>query len=109
MSRRRHPLAVARSRWDDARASIRFIVPEAEKSRYAAQAARERKSLGEWMREAAARKLRSSFRGERSRSREEFDRILREARERAGPGREPDWEDTKQGILDGKMEGVRIG
>lgn len=87
-------------------ARIHFVVPEADKVRYVSQAGRERKSLGEWMREAAAAKLRASRRQGRFRSAAEMGEFLKECHERAGPGREPDWEETKRLILDSKIEGL---
>jgi hypothetical protein len=71
---------------------IHILLPQSDKSRYAAQAAREGKSLGAWLREAAEEKLRQAGSGVRLDSLEELDAFFAEcdARESA---REPDWEE----------------
>lgn len=82
---------------------IHFIVKETAKIRYQAQARREGKSLGEWMREAADDKL-SSARPRRF--------TLEELREFAAkcdamhpPGsREPDWPEIKRIIAESRYE-----
>lgn len=87
-------------------ARIHFVLPESDKVRYASQAARENKSLGEWMRQAAEARLRASTSQERFRSAAELRSFLAGCHARAGPGREPDWEETKQLILESKVEGL---
>jgi len=88
---------------------IHVIVNEAEKVRYQSQAAREGKSLGAWLREAAAEKIARSA-PRRFASVEEFDDFVAgcQARSAADGGleREPDWEETKKLILDAKGRGL---
>ena len=90
-------------------ARIHFIVKETAKIRYQAQARREGKSLGEWMREAADDKL-SSARPRRV--------TLEELREFAAkcdamhpPGsREPDWPEIKRIIAESRYpDPERVG
>ena len=88
---------------------VHFVVAEVDKIRYQSQATREGKSLGAWLREAAAEKL-SSGATKRFASVEEFDEYIARCQERAaaggGPDREPDWEETKKLILDSKIRGL---
>lgn len=89
-------------------ARIHFVLPESDKNRYLSQAAREKKSLGAWMREAAAEKLQVAQKRGSFRSATELREFLSECHRRAGPGREPDWEETKQLIGDSKLDGLGV-
>lgn len=88
---------------------IHLLIDEAHKVRYQSQAARERKSLGAWLREAAEEKIARSASG-RFVSVAEFDAFVAECQERSsadgGLAREPDWEETKKVILDAKTRGL---
>ena len=88
---------------------IHVIVTEAQKVRYQGQAAREGKSLGAWLREAAEERI-SRPSGRRFGTPEELRTYLEGCWERAaaggGPDREPDWEETKKLILDSKIRGL---
>ena len=88
---------------------IHVVLDEAQKVRYQSQAAREGKSLGAWLREAAEEKIAKSA-PRRFASAEEFDAFIAECRALAaaggGPDREPDWEETKKLILDSKIRGL---
>ena len=85
---------------------IHFVVRESAKIRYQAQAEREGKSLGQWLREAADEKL------EAARPRlftvEELEAFAAECDAMHPPGaREPDWEETKTLISEGKLSSAR--
>ena len=89
-----------------------IVLDEARKARYRSEAAREGKSLGAWMREAAEEKMARSA-PRRFASVQEFDEFIAEcqARSAAGGGfeREPDWEETRKVILDAKIGGLEEG
>ena len=85
---------------------IHFVLAPEEKARYASQAAREGKSLGAWLREAAAEKLVAAEARGRFRSEEELLRFLAECQERGGTGRGPDWKDTKRLIAESAIHGL---
>lgn len=88
---------------------IHVVLDEVQKVRYQSQAARDGKSLGAWIREAADEKLTRHSR-RRFASSEELREYLESCWERAasdgGPDREPDWEETKKLILDSKIRGL---
>ena len=88
---------------------IHILIDEAQKVRYQSHAARERKSLGAWMREAAEEKIARSA-PRRFASVQEFDAFVAECQARSaadgGLEREPDWEETKKIILDSKIRGI---
>lgn len=87
-------------------ARIHFIADETDKVRYEAQARREGKSLGAWFRAAAEARL-AAERDRRFESADELDAFVAECQERAGPGRELDWEDTKRLLIHSKFSGLR--
>ena len=88
---------------------IHVIVTEAQKVRYQSRAAREGKSLGAWLREAAEERIGRPS-GSRFGTPEELRTYLEGCWERAaaggGPDREPDWEGTKKLIRDSKIRGL---
>lgn len=85
---------------------IHFVVEESARIRYQAEAEREGKSLGQWLREAADEKLKAArprkFTLEELR---EFDAAC-DARHPPG-AREPDWEDLKRLITEDKLSSAR--
>ncbi len=84
---------------------IHFVVKETAKVRYQAQAEREGKSLGQWMREAAEQKL-ASVRP-RLYTVEELDEFAARCDARHPPGsREPDWPEIKRMIAESKIAGL---
>ena len=87
-------------------ARIHFVASETDKIRYEAEARREGVSLGAWFRSAAEDKIRAG-RERRFASAAEFDAFVAECQERAGPGREPDWEDLKRLLRHSKFTGLR--
>ena len=88
---------------------VHVIVNEAQKVRYQSQAAREGKSLGAWLRDAAEEKMARSA-PRRFASVREFDEFIAACQARSaaegGLEREPDWEETKEIILDSKIKGL---
>ena len=84
---------------------IHFVVKETEKARYRAQAEREGKSLGRWMREAAEAKLASAR--PRLFTVEELREFAARCDARHPPGaREPDWPEVKRMIAESKIAGL---
>lgn len=74
---------------------IHFVVKESAKIRYQAQAEREGKSLGQWLREAAAVKLEAAR--PRKFTVEELKAFAARCDARHPPGAcEPDWKDAKR-------------
>lgn len=88
---------------------VHIVLQEVQKVRYQSEAAREGKSLGAWLREAAEEKIARSA-PRRFASVREFDEFIAECQARSaaegGPEREPDWEETKKVILDSKIRGL---
>ncbi len=85
---------------------IHFVVKETEKVRYQAQAGREGKSLGQWLREAADARLEATR--PRLYTVEELEAFAAECDALHPPGaREPDWEETKRLIAEGKLSSAR--
>lgn len=84
---------------------IHFVVKETAKARYQAQAEREGKSLGRWMREAAEEKLASGR--PRLYTVEELNELAARCDARHPPGsREPDWPEIKRMIAESKIAGL---
>ena len=85
---------------------IHFVVSESAKIRYQAEAEREGKSLGQWLREAAAAKLDAAR--PRLFTVEELRAFAAECDAMHPPGaREPEWEETKHLISEGKLGSAR--
>ena len=84
---------------------IHIVLPEPDKARYAAQAAREGKSLGAWLRAAAEERLRQSRGVTRLETVEDLDAFFAacDARE---TGREPDWEEHLRVMTRSRTEGL---
>ncbi len=70
---------------------IHILVDRAEKERYRRLAAREGKSLSEWLRAAAQDKLRSTSSAQTLDSAESLEAFFQEC-DRRELGREPDWD-----------------
>ncbi len=80
-------------------ARIHFLVKEVSKIQYQAQARREGKSLGQWLREAADEKLEAG-RSRKLFTPEELEEFFKKCNDLHEPGgREPDWEETKELLL----------
>lgn len=82
---------------------IHVLLDEAEKARYRAQAAREGKSLGAWLRAAAEERLRAAEMHRDLRSRRSLEQFFTECDQRE-TGEEPDWDAHREMI-----ERSRIG
>ena len=85
---------------------IHFGVKESARLRYQAQADREGKSLGQWLREAADERLAATR--PRKFTLEELREFNAACDARHPPGaREPDWEEAKRLIEEGKLSSAR--
>ncbi len=86
---------------------IHFVVKETAKVRYQAQAEREGKSLGQWMREAAEQKL-ASVRP-RLYTVEELREFAARCDARHPPGsREPDWPEIKRILVETRYPDLEV-
>lgn len=83
---------------------IHFVVKEAAKVAYQNRAAREGKSLGEWMREAADEKLAATH--PRKFTLEELQRFNDECDARRSDQTEPDWDESKRVISESRLLGL---
>ena len=86
---------------------IHIVLPESAKARYAAQAAREGKSLGAWLREAAEDKLREARSAVRLDSLEDLQAFFSECDARE-TGREPDWDEYRRILDRSRTEGLEV-
>lgn len=78
---------------------VHILMDAAEKARYRRLAAREGKTLSEWLREAAAEKAASARQARSLDTPEALSAFFEECRAReAGLGREPDWEEHRRVI-----------
>ncbi|MCY3548566.1 MAG: hypothetical protein OXH51_03195 [Gemmatimonadetes bacterium] len=86
---------------------IHFVVKETAKARYQAQAEREGKSLGRWMREAAEAKLASAR--PRLFTVEELREFAARCDARHPPGaREPDWPEVKRMLVETRYPDLEV-
>ena len=86
---------------------IHFVVKETAKARYQAQAEREGKSLGRWMREAAEEKLASAR--PRLFTIEELREFAARCDARHPPGsREPDWSEVKRILVETRYPDLEV-
>jgi hypothetical protein len=76
---------------------VHVLLDDVEKARYRAQAAREGKSLGAWLRAAAEERLRAATMQRDLRSRRSLERFFAECDERE-TGQEPDWDAQREMI-----------
>ena len=83
-----------------------MVIPDADKYRFAHQARREGMSLSAWLREAAHERLERSLEFKKFQSAEEVREFLHQCHERAGPGREPDWEEHLTVMNESKSRGL---
>ena len=86
---------------------IHVVLPEEDKARYAAQAAREGKSLGAWLREAAEEKLREARPRVRMDTLEDLQAFFAECKARE-TDREPDWDEHRRIIERSRTEGLEV-
>ena len=87
-------------------ARVQLVMPDTDKDRYVRQARREGLSLSEWLLLAAREHLDRKQKLEKFKSEEEMRAFFEECHERAGPGREPDWEEHLAVINESKMKGL---
>ena len=80
-------------------ARVQLVIPDSDRDRYVYQAQREGMTFSAWLRAAAEERLAKQQQVKRFESVEELRAFFRECNERAGPGREPDWEESKR-IID---------
>ncbi|MDE2877649.1 hypothetical protein [Candidatus Palauibacter soopunensis] len=83
---------------------IHFVVKEAEKVRYQAQASREGKSLGQWLREAADERLAAAR--PRKFTLEELREFNAACDARRSDAPEPDWPEVKRVISESRLSGI---
>jgi hypothetical protein len=86
-------------------ARIHILLDEADKARYRRLAAREGKSLGAWLREAAEDRVRATAARRSLRSREDLEAFFAECDGRETK-REPDWEEQESLIARSKTHGL---
>lgn len=79
-------------------ARIQVLVDPGDKARWREQAAREGKSLGAWIREAAEEKYVASRARRRLRTVSDLQRFFAECDAMEGEGAEPEWEEHKRVI-----------
>ena len=78
-------------------ARVQLVIPDSDRDRYVYQAQREGMTFSAWLRAAAEERL-AKQQPKRFESVEDLREFFRECNERAGPGREPDWEESKRVI-----------
>jgi hypothetical protein len=86
---------------------IHVVLPESDKARYAAQAAREGMSLGAWLREAAEEKLRQARSGTRLDTLEDLQGFFAASNAREEQP-EPDWEEHRRVIERSRTAGLDV-
>ena len=87
-------------------ARVQMVMPDADKDRYVHQAQREGMSLSAWLRAAARDRLVNRERTARITTVEEAREFWRWCDERAGPGRELDWEEYLEILNESKLRGL---
>lgn len=84
---------------------IHFVVKESAKIRYQAQAEREGKSLGQWLREAADERLAATR--PRKFTLEELREFNAACDARRSDAPEPDWSEVKRVISESRPSGIK--
>ncbi len=87
-------------------ARVQLVIPDAEKYQFVHQARSEGLSLSAWLRAAASERLERSQKDQKFKSEEEMREFFRMCDERAGPGREPDWEEHLKVINESRSQGL---
>ena len=87
-------------------ARVQLVMPDTEKDCYVRQARREGMSLSAWLRAAAHERLERKQKGQKLKSKEDMRAFWRWCDERAGHGREPDWEEHLAVMNESKMKGL---
>jgi hypothetical protein len=86
---------------------VHVLLDDAEKARYRAQAAREGKSLGAWLRAAAEERLGAAAMHRDLRSRRSLEQFFAECDGREA-GEEPDWEAHRAVIERSRTGGLDV-
>ena len=87
-------------------ARVQIIIPDGDRDRFFSQAKREGMTLSAWLRAAAHECLESRQRVKPFESPEELEAFFRECDAKAGPGREPDWEEHLATMRESKLRGL---
>ena len=87
-------------------ARVHLVMPDTDKDRYVRQARREGMSLSAWLRAAARDRLVNRERTARITTVEEAREFWRWCDERAGLGRELDWEEYLEILNESKLRGL---
>ena len=83
-----------------------MMMPDTDKYSFVHQARREGMSLSAWLRVAARERLERSQKDQKFKSEEEMREFFKRCDERAGPGREPDWEEHLKVINESRSRGL---
>ncbi len=83
-----------------------MMMPDTDKYIFVHQARREGMSLSAWLRAAAHERLERSQKDQKFNSEEEMREFFKRCDERAGPGREPDWEEHLKVINESRSRGL---
>ena len=77
-------------------ARVQLVIPDSDRDRYVYQAQREGMTFSAWLRAAAEERLAKQQQVKRFESAEDLREFFRKCCVQAGPGREPDWEESKR-------------
>ena len=87
-------------------ARVQIIIPDEDRDRFFSQAKREGMTLSAWLRAAARERLDSRRDVRRLKSPAELEAFFRECNAKAGPGREPDWEEHLANMRESQLRGI---
>ena len=87
-------------------AHVQVTIPDEDRDRFLAQAKREGMTLSAWLRLAAHERLKSRPQVKLLKSPEELEAFFREYNAKAGPGREPDWEEHLAAMHESRLRGI---
>ncbi|MYI83381.1 MAG: hypothetical protein F4056_08890 [Chloroflexi bacterium] len=87
-------------------ARVQLIIPDEDRDRFFSQAKREGLTLSAWLRAAAHECLKSRQQVKHFESPEELEAFFRESNAKAGPGREPDWEEHLATMSESRLRGT---
>lgn len=87
-------------------ARVQLVIPDEDRDRFMHQARREGMSFSAWLRAAARERLERKQQTRVFESEADLEAFWRECDERAGPGREPDWEEHLKVINASRSKGL---
>ena len=87
-------------------ARVQIVMPAEDRERFASQARREGMTLSAWLRAAARERLEARRRADSFATAEDLDAFFRECDARAGPGREPDWDEHLAAMAASRARGA---